>query len=65
MVIKVLQMVAILLLCAYFLYNCYEIYNAKDKWASSFYSAYGNFESWWNKQFKRRLMNEFAFTAPD
>ena len=65
MIVKILQLIAIMLLCSVFVYNAYEIYIAKDKWASSFYSAYGNFESWWNKQFKRKLMKEFAFTAPD
>ena len=64
-VTRLLQMVAVVLFCAYFLFNVYEIYSNKDKWASSFYSAYGNFESWWNKQFKRTLMKEFAFTFPD
>lgn len=29
------------------------------------YSSYGAFESWWNKQYKRLLMNEFAYTMPD
>ena len=65
MVTKGAQFLAIMLLCAYFFYQAYEIYTAKDKWASTFYSNYGSFESWWNKQFKRTVMNEFAYTMPD
>ena len=37
----------------------------KEKWASSLYSAYGNFETWWNKHFKRLVMTEFAYTMPE
>ena len=37
----------------------------KEKWASTFYSNYGSFETWWNKNFKRTLMSEFAYTMPD
>jgi hypothetical protein len=37
----------------------------KDKWASSFYSAYGNFETWWNKHAKRLVMKEFAYSMPE
>ena len=62
---KAAQLIATLLFTAFFLYQSYEIYSNKDKWASSFYSAYGAFESWWNKQFKRLIMKEFAYTMPD
>lgn len=31
----------------------------------TFYSAYGNFEVWWNKHAKRLVMKEFAYTMPD
>uniref|UniRef100_A0A7S3MNW6 Uncharacterized protein n=1 Tax=Favella ehrenbergii TaxID=182087 RepID=A0A7S3MNW6_9SPIT len=54
-----------MLLCAYFAYQAFEIYSSKDKWASQFYSNYGSFESWWNKQFKRTIPKEFAYTLPD
>ena len=37
----------------------------KQKWASSLYSAYGNFESWWNKHAKRYVMKEFAYEMPN
>ena len=53
------------LLTAFFLFQAYEVYASKEKWASTFYSSYGSFESWWNKQFKRTLMPEFAYTMPD
>ena len=43
----------------------YEIYTHKERWASNFYSSYGSFETWWNKNFKRTLMKEFAYTMPD
>ena len=62
---KVIQFIACALLCSFFFYQVYEIYQNKDKWASNLYSTYGAFESWWNKQFKRTLMNEFAYTMPD
>ena len=62
---KILQFLACLLLCSFFLYQAFEIYQRKDKWASNLYSTYGAFESWWNKQFKRVIMNEFAYTMPD
>ena len=62
---KGLQFIALLLLCAYFCFQAYEIYTNKNKWASSFYSSYGSFETWWNKNFKRTVMNEFAYTMPD
>ena len=52
-------------MCSYFIYQAYEIFMNKDKWASSLYSAYGNFETWWNKHFKRLVMEEFAYTMPD
>ena len=64
MALKAIQMVSVLLLTAYFMHLVYEIYSNKDKWASNFYSSYGVFENWWNKQFKRTLMNEFAYTVP-
>ena len=60
-----MQLVAVVLFTAFFLYQCYEIYSHQDRWVSSFYSSYGAFESWWNKQFKRTIMNEFAYTMPD
>ena len=63
--VKAMQFLAVLLLTAYFAHTSYQIYSARDKWASTFYSAYGNFESWWNKQFKRILWNEFAYSMPD
>ena len=52
-------------MCAIFAYQAFEIYTKKDKWASNFYSSYGTFESWWNRSFKRELMNEFAYSMPD
>ena len=61
----VFQLLAVALMCSYFLYQTYQIFMFKDKWASSFYSAYGNFETWWNKHFKRLVMEEFAYTMPD
>ena len=63
--VKIFQFLAVLLFIAYFCFQCYEIYSGKDKYASKFYSAYGQFESWWNKNFKRTIMNEFAYTMPD
>ena len=65
MLLQTVQFVACLLLISYFAYNAYEIYSNKDKWASSFYSAYGNFESWWNKHFKRNLWKDFQYSMPD
>ena len=62
---KISQFFAVLIFTAFFIYQAYEIYTNKDKWASSFYSAYGSFESWWNKQFKRTMMKEFAYDMPD
>ena len=59
------QFIACLLFSATFLYTAYDIYMNKDKWASSFYSAYGSFESWWNKIYKRQILKEFAYTMPD
>ena len=59
------QFIATILFTAVFIYQAYEIYSNKDKWASSFYSAYGSFETWWNKQFKRVMMKEFAYDMPD
>lgn len=58
------QLVGVMLLSTYFLYQAYEIYNHKDKWASSFYSAYGNFEEYWNKHFKKNLMRELQVSMP-
>ncbi len=65
MCVKAFQVIAILLLTSYFLYQAYEIYMFRDRWTSHMYSSYGAFESWWNKQYKRLLMNEFAYTMPD
>lgn len=62
---KAFQVIAILLLTSYFLYQAYDIYMFRDRWTSQMYSSYGAFESWWNKQYKRLLMNEFAYTMPD
>ena len=59
------QLLAVVLMTSYFLFQAYEIFMNKDKWASSFYSAYGNFEMWWNKHFKRLVWNEFAYEMPD
>ena len=61
----VIQFIAVLLMCSYFLFQTYEIFMNKDKWASSLYSAYGNFETWWNKHFKRYVWDEFAYQMPD
>ena len=36
-----------------------KIFFNKEKWAGSLYSAYGNFEEWWNKQLIPNLMKEF------
>jgi hypothetical protein len=55
----------VVLVCSYFFWQAYEIFMHKDKWASSFYSAYGNFETWWNKHAKRLVMKEFAYTMPE
>jgi hypothetical protein len=57
--------VAVALVCSYFLFQTYEIFMYKDKWSSSLYSAYGNFETWWNKHAKRLVMKEFAYTMPE
>lgn len=64
-VVKALQFIAVVLFTVYFLYQCYDIYFHQDRWVSSFYSSYGAFESWWNKNFKRTLMKEFQYTMPD
>jgi len=64
-VTSVVQFLAVMLLCAYFGYQAYEIFFNKEKWASSLYSAYGNFEEWWNKSFKRLVWKEFAYTMPN
>lgn len=53
------------LVCSYFIWQAYEIFVQRDKWSSSLYSAYGNFETWWNKHFKRYVMKEFAYTMPE
>ena len=47
--IKILQFLAVVALTAYFAHHCVEIYQNKDRWASNFYSAYGAFDTWWNK----------------
>jgi hypothetical protein len=57
--------VAVALICSYFLWQTYEIFMHREKWSSSLYSAYGNFETWWNKHFKRYVMKEFAYTMPE
>lgn len=59
-----MQLVAVLLISSYFLFQAYEIFFNKEKWASSLYSAYGNFAEWWNKSFKRIVWNELAYTMP-
>jgi len=64
-IVKVFQFVAVVLLTAFFCFQAYDIYANKDRWASTFYSNYGIFESWWNKQFKRTLMKELAYDMPD
>lgn len=61
---QVAQLVGVILLSSYFLYQAYEIYYNKEKWASSFYSAYGNFEEYWNKHFKKNLLREFQYGLP-
>lgn len=53
------QLCGVMLLSAFFIYQAYEIFFNKDKWASSFYSAYGNFEEYWNKHLRPTLMKEF------
>ena len=59
------QFLGVTLLSCYFLYQAYEIFFNKEKWASSFYSAYGNFESYYNKQIRSALPNELAYKMPD
>ena len=58
------QQLALVLLCSFFMFQAYTIFTNQEKWASSFYSAYGNFEEWWNKSFKRYLWQEFAYSLP-
>lgn len=65
MCIKAFQLIAVMLLTSYFIFQVVDIYMNKERWTSSMYSNYGAFESWWNKQYKRVLMNEFAYTMPD
>ena len=62
---QVMQFVACVLLTAWFCFQAFEIYQNRDRWGSMFYSAYGSFDSWWNKQYKRTLMSEFAYDMPD
>lgn len=49
---------------SYFLYQAYEVFFNKEKWASSLYSAYGKFEEYWNKHLRKRLINEFSYSVP-
>ena len=44
--------IACLLVSSYFMWHAYEVFRHKESFASSFYSAYGNFEEWWNKSIK-------------
>jgi hypothetical protein len=53
------QFLGVVLMSSYFMYQAYEIFFNKEKWAGSLYSAYGNFEEWWNKQLIPNLMKEF------
>lgn len=46
------------------MYQAYEIFFNKEKWASSFYSAYGNFEEYWNKHVVKSLMKELQYKMP-
>ena len=50
---------------SYFLYQAYEIFFQTEKWASSFYSAYGSFELNWNKNVKPTLPKGFDFKVPE
>ena len=47
------------------MFQAYEIFKHQEKWSSSLYSAYGNFETWWNKHANRLVMKEFAYEMPD
>ena len=58
------QFLGVFLLAAYFIYQAYEIYFNKEKWASSLYSAYGNFEEFWNKNLKKNLIKELQYGLP-
>ena len=50
-----------MLLSSYFMYQAYEIFFNKEKWASSFYSAYGNFEEYWKPLMEKKLDNCFVY----
>ena len=63
-VTQIFQLIGVMVLSAYFLYQAYEIFFNKEKWASSFYSAYGNFEEYWNKHLIKSLMKEFQYKMP-
>ena len=62
---QAVQLVARLMFISYFVYNAFEIYLSTDIWAVSFYSAYFNFESWWDKHVKRNLWKDFQYSLPE
>lgn len=52
-------------MCAYFLYQAYEIWSNQEKWASRMMSNYKGFEKWWNKQLcKDATLKNFLWQVP-
>ena len=53
-----LQLVSTVLVVGFFVFQAYDIFMNKDAWASGFYSRFGDFTGWWNKEIGIVVMPE-------